>query len=157
MSLVQDNVRPRDALAGTILRIGIERSPTFRQLVQELDRSNVIVYVDVRQDPHRSDRGQLQFIGQGGGIRWVRAAVDTGSTNLGLAQRQIFALTATLAHELQHARELSGAATIETAADFDSFFRSIGVEVGQNSVDTDAARDVGRAVEAELLGFTPRR
>lgn len=157
-ALVQDNVRPRDALAALLLRIGVEKSSTFRQLVEELDRSNVIVYVDVRQDPHRApDGGCLEYIGQGAGIRWVRASIDAGTSSLAIAQQHIYSLTATLAHELQHARELSGAPAIEDAKDFDTFFRTIGVIVGPNIVDTDAARKVGRVVELELRGFAPPR
>ncbi len=156
--LVQDNVRPRDTLAGVLLRLGIEKSPTFRQLVEELDTSNVIVYVDVRQDSRQPPNGGcLGFIGQGAGTRWVVASVDAGTSSLALAQQRLYALTATLAHELQHARELSGAPGIADARDFDRFFRRIGVTVGPNTVDTDAARKVGRKVELELRGFQPPR
>jgi hypothetical protein len=49
-----------------------------------------------------------------------------------------------------HAREISAAPSIRSAAEFDSYFRTMGIDLGGNAVDTDAARQVGRIVEEEI-------
>jgi hypothetical protein len=53
-------------------------------------------------------------------------------------------LTATLGHELQHAREVPAEPSILTVSDFDSHFRTAGLALGRSAVDTDAARQVDR-------------
>ena len=147
-----ESVRARDVAADQLLQFGAERSPTFRALLEDLRLSDVIVYVQVQQDAE-STGGSLQFIGGGGAFRWVLATVGTGSARLSSLQENLVALTATLGHELQHAREVSAALSIRTAADFDTHFRAVGIGVGRNAVDTDAARRVGRIVEGEIRGF----
>ena len=148
-----ESVRARDAAADHLLQFGAERSPTFRALLEDLRLSDVIVYVQVQQDPESTPGGSLQFIGSGGPFRWVLATVDTGSSRLGSLQENLVMLTAILGHELQHAREVSEALSIRTIADFDSHFRTVGIGMGRNAVDTDAARDVGRIVEGEIRGL----
>jgi hypothetical protein len=147
------SVRGRDAAADHLLQFGAERSPTFRALLEDLRLSDVIVYVQVQHDPESAPGGSLQFIGSGGPFRWVMATVDTGSSRPGSLQANLVALTAILGHELQHAREVSAVRSIRTVADFDTHFRTVGIGVGRNAVDTDAARDVGRIVEGEIRGL----
>lgn len=144
------SVRARDAAAGQLLQFGTERSSTFRALLEDLGQSNVIVYVQVRHDPTSTTRGSLQFMGSGGGFTWVVATIETGTSRLSAFQENLVALTATLGHELQHAREISAAPSIRSAAEFDSYFRTMGIDLGGNAVDTDAARQVGRIVEEEI-------
>ena len=45
------HIRPRDPDAALLLRVGTERSTRFREIVGQLERSNVIVYIDVRMSP----------------------------------------------------------------------------------------------------------
>jgi hypothetical protein len=148
-----ESVRPRDATADQLLQFGAERSPTFRALVEDLRLSDVIVYVQVQQDPESARAGSLHFIGSGGRFRWVMATVETGSSRLGAVQENLVTLTAILGHELQHAREVSAAPSIRTAADFEAHFRTVGIGVSRNAVDTEAARHIGRLVEGEIRGL----
>ena len=148
----RESVRARDEAAALLLQWGAGRSATFRALLEDLQLSNVIVYVQVRQDSEFPLGGSLQFIGSGGPFRWVMATVDTGSSRRAVLQENLVALTAILGHELQHAREVSAALSIETAADFATHFRTVGIAVGRNAVDTDAARETGRMVQGEILG-----
>ena len=129
-----------------------ERSSTFRALLEDLGQSDVIVYVQVQHDPQSTTRGSLRFMGSGGGFRWVVATVETGTSRWSSFQENLVALTATLGHELQHAREVSTAPSIRSAAEFDTHFRTMGIDLGRNAVDTDAARQVGRIVEGEIRG-----
>ena len=73
-------------------------------------------------DPGATSDGSLRFIGSGGGFRWVMATVDAGTSRLSAVQENRVKLTATLGHELQHAREVSDARAIWTAAEFESTF-----------------------------------
>ena len=147
-----DSVRARDAAADQLLQFGTERSSTFRALLEELGQSDVIVYVQVQHDPRSTTRGSLQFLGSGGRFRWVMATVETGTSRLSSFQENLVALTAILGHELQHAREVAAAPSIRSAAEFDTHFRTMGIGLGRNAVDTDAARHVGRIVEEEIRG-----
>jgi hypothetical protein len=114
------------------------------------------VYVQVQQDPAATADGSLRFIGSGGGFRWVMATVETATSRLSAVQENRVKLTATLGHELQHAREVSDAPGVRTAAEFDTHFRTVGIGVRRNTLDTDAARQVGRTVEEEI-GRPPER
>lgn len=147
-----ENIRPRDSVAGLLLQIGMERSQTFRQLVQDLRRSNVIVYVDVRREPRDGPSGSVTFMAQRSGWRWLRATIDTGTTDYASVLRNVFHLTEILGHELQHAREVIAAGSLETSDDFEAYFRGIGTSVGKHRFDTAAAVEIGRAVASELLG-----
>src|SRR5689334_9518297 len=75
------HVRPRDETAALFLRFGMEKSARFREIVAALERANVIVYVDVRMDATRPVGGGLNYLSEVGGIRWVRAVVDSGTAN----------------------------------------------------------------------------
>jgi hypothetical protein len=105
-------IRPRDTVAALFLRFGNEKSARFREVVRALEHSNVIVYVEVRQDSNHPVSGGLTFIGEAHGIRWVRAMVDSGTSNHLRTCQDIVRLTSILGHELQHALEASQAPTM---------------------------------------------
>ena len=151
------NVRPRDTTASLLLRFGNERSARFRELVETLEASNVIVYIDVRQDAEHPVSGGLTFIGESNGLRWVRATVDSGTHSFARTCQDIVRLTSILGHELQHALEASQAPSLVDEREFASYFRSIGVDEGPRVLDTMAARRTGSLVADELRGMTRRR
>jgi hypothetical protein len=147
------SVRPRDAMAHLLVQFGIERSQSFRDLLEDLYRARMIVYVEVGQDAERTLGGSLRFIAAEGCFRLVMATVESGTTSLGTAQGNLVALTAILGHELQHAREVAEESSIRSVAAFDHHFRTVGIRLGRNSVDTEAARRIGRVVEREVRGL----
>jgi hypothetical protein len=147
-----ENIRPRDPVAILLLQIGMERSQTFRQLVQDLRQSNVVVYIDVRQEPGYGPSGSLTFMTQSHGWRWVRATIDTGTTDNASVRRNVFHLTEILGHELQHAREVIAASSMQNLVDFEAHLRRIGTSLGKHRFDTAAAVEIGRTVASELLG-----
>ena len=97
------HIRPRDTVAALFLRFGQEKSARFREIVRALERSNVIVYVEVRQASSHPVGGGLTFIGEANGVRWVRAMVDSGTPSHLATCQDIVRLTSILGHELQHA------------------------------------------------------
>jgi hypothetical protein len=147
------NVRPRDAAAALLLRFGTEKSALFRELVQGLEASNVIVYVEVRLDAEHPVGGGLTFLGEAHGIRWVRATVDSGTMNYARTCQDNVRLTTILGHELQHALEAAQAESLRDQAEFGRYFRSIGVDEGPHVLDTMAARRAGSRVADELRGM----
>jgi hypothetical protein len=151
------NVRPRDATAELLLRFGNERSARFREIVATLEASNVIVYIDVRQDSTHPVSGGLTFVGEAHGIRWVRATVDSGTASFIRTCQDIVRLTSILGHELQHALEASQAPSLADEREFGAYFRAIGVDEGPQVLDTLAARRTGSQVADELRGMARRR
>jgi hypothetical protein len=151
------HVRPRDPAAAMLFRFGIDRSARFREIVGTLEQSNVIVYVEVRQEAEHPVSGGLTFIGEAEGIRWVRAVVDSGTSSYISTCQDIVRLTSILGHELQHALEASEAASLSDVYEFEQYFRSIGVDEGPELLDTHAARQAGRLVADELRGMAPQR
>ena len=145
------NVRLRDTAAALLFRFGQEKSARFRHIVQALEASNVIVYVEVRQDAEYPVGGGLTFIGETHGIRWVRATVDSGTMNYARTCQDIVRLTAILGHELQHALEAAQAPSMPDEAGFARYFRSIGVDE-PGILDTLAARHAGSRIADELRG-----
>ena len=150
------HIRPRDPDAALLLRFGTERSTRFREIVRQLERSNVIVYIDVRTESTHPVGGGLTFLAEAHGYRWVRAVVDSGTSNRGRTFQDIFRLTAILAHELRHAVEASEAPTLKNVREFERYFREIGVNE-PNVLDTLAARETGAWVEGELRGLVSSR
>ncbi len=146
-------VRPRDSVAALFLRFGNEKSARFREIVRALERSNVIVYVEVRQQSAHPVGGGLTFIGEANGARWVRAMVDSGTSSHIRTHQDIVRLTSILGHELQHALEASQATTMRNVGEFERYFRSIGIAREPKVLDTLAARQTGRRVEDELRGM----
>jgi hypothetical protein len=153
LSAAVPNVRARDSAAALMLRFGSAKSARFRELVQTLEQSNVIVYVEVRQDAEYPVGGGLTFIGETHGVRWVRAIVDSGTMNYARTCQDIVRLTAILGHELQHALEASQAPSMHDEAGFARYFRSIGVDE-PGILDTMAARHAGSRIADELRGPT---
>jgi hypothetical protein len=119
--------------------------------VHTLEASKVIVYIDVRQDGARPVGGGLYFMGGTGPYRWVRVIVHAGSSNAARNYQNIVQLTAILGHELQHAREAAEAPTLRNLGEFERYFRGISI-AHPDLLDTQAARDAGRRIEAELHG-----
>jgi hypothetical protein len=147
----QRHVRPRDETAVLFLRFGMEKSARFRETVEALERAKVIVYIDVRMDGTRPVGGGLNYLSEVGGVRWVRAVVDSGTSSFAATCQNIVQLTSILGHELHHAREASEAPSLASEREFERYFRTIGVD-DPDILDTLAARDIGATVEEELRG-----
>lgn len=141
-------IRPLSVVLERSLLDGYTRSPTMRCLVNAIEDSNVIVHV---VSGMRSDgiAGRLIFVTSAGGQRFLRVVIDPAMPPL--------ARTATLGHELQHAREVASAPWVIDQASFKALFHDIGYPaagvVGAVRFETDAARQIGRRVLADLQGL----
>jgi hypothetical protein len=145
------HLRTTDAWLRTLIREGIETSPTFRVLVARLERSDVVVYVQCSAygRPSAVNGGRLTFVSSAGGFRYVVVQM----ARLPSRAQQI----AMLAHELQHAVEIADRPEIIDALSLARAYRHMAdaseVRSGDRvAFDTAAAIAMGVRVLLELGG-----
>jgi hypothetical protein len=116
-------------------------SPTFRTLVQKIERFEVLVYVrhSLKQS---SAGGALDIIGAAHGQRMFVIFISPA-----LSLRQSIAM---IAHELQHAIEVAADPDVVDRRSLRTLYQRIGTAGVAGSYDTIAARDAGTAVLWEL-------
>lgn len=139
-------VRPMQSDGARALAVGIAHSATFRELVDRIERSHVIVYIDLRPDMPTNRGGALRFLARSATDCFVKISLNrvfTGGT-----------LVALLGHELQHALEVADAGDIASAEDLRALYRRVGERTGPDQFDTAAARRVGYTVRQELHSQT---
>lgn len=143
--------------AKPLVRTGRLRSPTFARLLEEIERSSVIVLVDIAAVGEGGGRaGALHFLTSGaGGARVLHVRLyPQSATWIGSITQQV-ALIAALGHELQHALEVDAQAGVQSPAAFAAMYRAAGRRVRLQhgeEFETQAAVRIGRQVERELLG-----
>ena len=103
-------LRPADKKAAALLAAGIARSETFRLLVDVIERSDLVVYVEtgVMAVP-----GQLQFAIATPGTRYLRVSIRVPGLENDLLPW--------LAHELCHATEIAEAREVNDQASMETF------------------------------------
>lgn len=137
------HLRPLDAKAGMAIETGVRRSPTFEALVEELERSDVVVYMYTTPHLSRHVSGGLSFVGVSATTRFVKIALD-----LDLTPDQTVYI---LAHELQHALEVARAVHVRTQSEFDALYRHLGMRGALvHTFETTEARLMGQQVRREL-------
>jgi hypothetical protein len=111
------NVRTEDAGLRELIRDARSASPTFRELLDRLEGSDIIVHVARRPDMRVSLEGQLNFVARAGGRRYLRVAVAGR-----LPARRLVAI---VAHELQHAVEIADDGAIVDAPTLAQAYRRL--------------------------------
>ena len=140
-----DAIRPRilrvrgaDQRARSLLQEGASRSGTFRGLLEALDRSDVIVYLETGP----LDRpGALLFVSSGG-ARFLRILVRASG-------RPDDEVIAWIGHELQHAVEISATPDVKDDNGVLRLFRRIGF-TSRSTCETKEAERVWRRVLDEV-------
>jgi hypothetical protein len=139
------HVRTTEPKIVSLVEAGMSRSATFQRLVDALDGSDVIVYVEPKQTRQALGGYLAHTIVSQGGYRHLHVAVDTRGS-----ERRLVAL---LAHELQHALEVAQDPTARNAEDLDRLFSRLAIPFGcggTTCAETQAAKDVEAAVSDEL-------
>ena len=139
------HIRPTDPKIKRLFIDGLSRSPTFRSLVEALDRSDVIVYVDTKTTRPGLGAYLSHSITVAGAYRYVHIALDVQG-----ARGRLVPL---LAHELQHAAEVAAEPGARDLQGVDKLFERLAIPFGCGGTtcnETQAARDVEVAVRAEL-------
>lgn len=136
------HVRGLGTVAVGTLERGARRSYTFARLLDTIEDSDVIVFVEATPDLPPSLTGRMLFAGSAHGQRYVRIQIGPGSEE---------DMIAILGHELQHAIEVAEAPEVHDEDALMALYRRIGHTNGDRArFDTVAARDVGRIVRGEL-------
>lgn len=131
----------RPALVTLIAR-ATKQSPTFRGLIETIEASDGIVYVEVGQCGHYV-RSCLVGVTTAGRFRMLWIEVDTERTDVDLI--------ASIAHELQHAVEILSHSNVRSSAGMFSFYTRQGKRArGPTAFETEAAIDAGNAVRTEI-------
>ena len=146
VAFAQDqHVRPLDPWSVEALRLGIDRSQTIRDLIAELDASDVIVHVETRVALPFSAAGATRLSASTASRRYVRIVLlrDPLPVNR----------VAVLGHELQHACEIARSAARD-ASGMRVLFDGIGrPSAGERTAyETEAAVKVSRVVWYEVQG-----
>jgi hypothetical protein len=138
------HVRTLDSRLRALIVQGARQSPLFRTLIDRLNRSTVIVYVQSRLLSGNLS-GRLTFAGSGQPWRYLRIEIECRQTMVD----QI----AALGHELQHAAEIADAATAVDESSIRALYGTIGfaTDSSQRRFETNAARDAGHRVRRELF------
>jgi hypothetical protein len=137
-------LRAADPTAAALLRGGLARSATFRAIVEAIESSDLIVYIEAR--PARLP-GQLQLLPSTPGCRHVRISVRVPGVDT--------ELIAWLGHELWHAVELAGAPDVRDQASLLGLYRRIGeVRLSGETAESAKAQEVWTKVlyEARATG-----
>ena len=137
------HVRGSDPEARRLLQAGAARSVTFRGLLEALEPSDVIVYVNtgVLDGP-----GQLVFAAAGSGCRFLRISIRVPGRDADLI--------AWLAHELQHAVEIATAREVRDSNGLLRLYGRIGL-TDRSRVESTLAQRIWARVRDEVL-FGPR-
>ena len=141
-------VRGVDATAAALIRDLTNRSVTGRDLVDQLERSDLIVYVRLRLFTTTMLTGRIGFVGGDCGRRLV--AIEIASP------RNYVEELSSLGHELQHAVEIAGTPTACDAASLADLYSRIGDPVARSagrvdSFETQAAAETSVRVRRELF------
>ena len=143
---LDSHVRSSDDRFLNVLRYGAVRSPTLRDLIGALNRSDVIVYIESRGRMRAGLSAYLVHqIVTAGNHRYLKVVV-----NRELARDR---LTGVLAHELQHAREVADAADVRSGAAMRALFERLDSGMCvliRNCTETDAAVRLQATVLDEL-------
>ena len=140
-------LRPTQPMGHRLVREGLERSLTIRRLVDGIERSDIIVYLELRTDMPTGLVGSLRFIARGTTDRFLQIRLNR--------RHEWSTLLAFLGHELQHAAEVAATPDVRSADGLRAFYRRAGIRVGPDAYDSRAAQDTGRLVHAELRRGSP--
>lgn len=137
-------VRPNDARVASLLHIGRERSPTFSALVDRIEDSKVIVYLETQPRLRPRLAGVVTWVTATPAYRYLRASINP---EMSLDQQ-----IAAVAHELHHVVEIIEHPEVTSEQSLVALYRRIGARhpSGKHEWDTAAARDVTAIVRREL-------
>ena len=133
-----------------------DKSPGFRDMLQRLEASTVIVYVRAVALPAPSLNGRTAFLK----VEVPSAAVRRLVVEISCS-RPLLAQTTTLAHELRHALEIAEAPWVVVTKTLEQYYEQIGFRVDSGGrlvqFETVAAREAANRIRRELATSDERR
>jgi hypothetical protein len=137
-------IRTHHVALATLLRETGERSATFRELVETIQGTDGIVYVEHGECRPGVTACLSLTVTMAGPNRVLNIRVDTA--------RPEHDVMASVGHELRHAVEVLSNPTLTSATAVYFFYRTIGRRVG-TVFETDDAVRAGTAVRAEVAAY----
>jgi hypothetical protein len=145
--LLNPRVRCIDSEAKSLLASLVEESPTARQLVDQIENSDLIVFVKMTEEVPRYT-ANTRLLTAVTDARLVLVSINPFGTTLDLMTL--------LGHELRHVAEIAEARDVRTADDMRKMYRRIGWRASApDGYETVAARETGRQVRQEILHGRP--
>jgi hypothetical protein len=144
-------VRPYDTRTAALLIAGLQRSRTLRDIVDEVEAGDVIVYLQMQPTLRGRLAGSLTWLTKTDRVRYVRISISpdiSGDTAV-----------ATLGHELRHVLEVAAAPSIVDPESLTAHYRKIGISMRShdNGWDTEAAQQAGDDVRKDLAASRAAR
>jgi hypothetical protein len=138
-------VRSRSPLASAALEYGLKHSPSLQALVDSLQDTDVVAYIDSDIRPRSDIWGHTSFIAKAANCRYLRVEI-TAHVNLGQA-------AALLGHELQHVYEIATHPEVVDDETLSAMYQQFGKPSRyENSYDSVAAIEMGTRIAAEIYG-----
>jgi len=136
-------VRSTERFMIALIREGYDRSPGFRELVDVLQRSNVIVFVQPASCAGGRIRSCLVSVAGSRRERHIRIHVDTHTSHEWLI--------ATVAHELQHAVEIAEHPDVIDASAVLKLYRQIAFGRCREGLSEECETTRALATESQVL------
>lgn len=146
------HIRTTERELEELVATGTDRSASFRALVERLEQTNLIVYLQC-EAATSTHFGRLIFLSNAGGRRYAVVRLRCP-----LVEYQQLAL---LGHELQHAVEVGEATQVVDQQSLMAHYRQVGFRAREDvgvglAFETEAARAMELAVRREILrGVAP--
>ncbi len=135
-----ERVRTDSRYMRVMLASGIERSPTFRSIVERLERSDLIVEVQCAHFVGSQRAGQTVLLSAQPGVRYVLVELACWAGS-GPSLHM-------LGHELRHALEIASASWVVDGPTLAQFYQSIGFRSGPALIETFGEFETADAIEA---------
>jgi len=136
-------VRSTERFMISLIREGYDRSSTFGSLVDTLQQSNVIVYVQPAVCAGGRIRSCLTSVNGSAAERHIRINVDTRTSHN--------ALIGTIAHELQHAVEIAEHTDVFDAPAARRLYRAIGIGRCRDGLSDECETRSAIAAESRVM------
>jgi len=144
-----ERIRTESDVLNTVMATALERSVTFRSLVERIERSDLIVYVTCSHFESVTLAGRTLLATAPPGVRYVRVQI--------LCQQPQRALVTIVAHELQHVVEIASTPEAVDDRSVRRLFSAIGFSTCQSprseQFETRAAWDTGERVRREVVHY----
>lgn len=138
---IAQNVRSTDSRVLELLDRGYRHSTTFRQIVDRLEGSDVIIYVEFSMRPRPPVNSYLAFAAATEKCRYLRILIRPNAST--------GTLIALLGHELQHAVEVATSPSVRDEQGLAALYGSIGND-NEEGWDSREADGIASVVEKEL-------
>jgi hypothetical protein len=141
------HVRPASGVAQTLLTEAVSRSAIVNRLLERLESTDTIVYVEVIGTPELP-LARTKLVAASPNVRFLRISIN--------ARVPYWDRVPLLAHELQHAVEIAGATDVKDDEGVRRLYARIGFPGGTNRFETAEARETEWRVRAEMVRREPR-